>query len=192
MKVYRSDEPPSRGARVKVGLAELNVRSDGTTLVTSGLGSCVGIALYDPEAGVLGLAHAMLPSVENAPSDDCTERERTDQAAATASPDGGRCRDSAKYVDTAVPALLEAMEEAGGRRRRIRGKLAGGSTMFEFNAHDESIGTRNVTAARRALSRLGIELVAEDVGGSHGRSLELHGPDGELHVRSADRGRSVI
>jgi chemotaxis protein CheD len=191
MKVYRSDEPPIRGGRVKVGLAELDVRSDGTTLVTSGLGSCVGIALYDPEAGVLGLAHAMLPSVENAPSDDCPERERT-QSVATASPDGGRCRDSAKYVDTAVPALLEAMEGAGARRRRIRGKLAGGSTMFEFDAQEESIGTRNVAAARRTLARLGIELVAEDVGGSHGRSLELHGPDGELHVRSANQGQSVI
>jgi chemotaxis protein CheD len=132
----------------------------------------------------------MLPVAADGPEQDCTGPD--DPQGIAASTDGGRCQESAKYVDTAVPTLVDRMAESGARRGRIRAKLAGGSTMFEFNSADQSIGQRNVTAARRALDRLGIALVAEDVGGDHGRSLELRGADGELAVRSAKRGRRVI
>jgi chemotaxis protein CheD len=190
MKVYRSDDESIREGRVKVGIAELAARPDGATLVTSGLGSCVGIALFEPRGGVLGLAHSMLPVAAEGPERDCTGPD--DPEAIPATTDGGRCEESAKYVDTAVPALVDRMRDNGARADRIRAKLAGGSTMFEFNSADQSIGARNVAAARQTLDRLGIDLVAEDVGGEHGRSLELRGADGELAIRSANQGRRVI
>jgi chemotaxis protein CheD len=168
MEVYRS-EPPARRTtdRIKVGIADLAVGDDESQLSTSGLGSCVGIALYDDRAGVAGLAHAMLP-------------------------EGVGKDDEAKYVDTAIPALIARMEAAGAKRRRLRAKLAGGSTMFEFNSTDRSVGDRNVTAAHETLSDLGIPLDAEDVGGDHGRSLELDGATGGLHVRSAAAGEHTL
>ncbi|MFB6129946.1 MAG: chemotaxis protein CheD [Salinigranum sp.] len=164
MEVYSSDPRPERAERVKVGIADSAVGDAHTTLVTSGLGSCVGIALYDSRAGVAGLVHAMLPRAEDA---------------------HGPSTNEAKYVDTGISALLAAMEVEGARVERTDAKLAGGSTMFEFTAGGGNIGGRNVEAAHRTLARVGIDVVAEDVGGSHGRSLELSGRTGELAVRSA-------
>jgi chemotaxis protein CheD len=168
MEIYKSGPPNTRStSRVKVGIADLAVDDGESTLSTSGLGSCVGIALYDSHAGVYGLAHAMLP-----------EGEGTD--------------DEAKYVDTAIDALVTGMERKGASRHRITAKLAGGSTMFEFESTDESVGDRNVETARRTLAALDIEIDGEDVGGEHGRSLELDGETGDLHVRSASIGEHVL
>ncbi|ADQ67603.1 chemoreceptor glutamine deamidase CheD [Halogeometricum borinquense DSM 11551] len=169
MKVYTSNTTETRTLpeRTKVGIADYAVATGNATLTTSGLGSCVGIALYDSQAGVGGLAHAMLPYA-----------------------DGDT--DEAKYADTAIRALLEAMVEKGAKRRRIRAKIAGGSTMFEFSSADGSIGERNAVAAKETLAREDIDLVAEDVGGEHGRSLELDVSNGNLEVRSAHVGKDTI
>jgi chemotaxis protein CheD len=168
MEVY-TREPPTRRTtdRIKIGIADFAVGDDESTLSTSGLGSCVGIALYDRQAGVVGLAHAMLPAGEG----------KTDVA---------------KYVDTAVDALVDTMEAEGASRRRLVAKLAGGSTMFEFKSAEESVGDRNVDAARETLAALHIPIEAEDVGGDHGRSLRLDGETGALHVRSASAGRQTL
>jgi chemotaxis protein CheD len=168
MEVYRSGPPARRTTdRIKVGIADFAVGDDESHLSTSGLGSCVGIALHDDRAGVVGLAHAMLP-------------------------DGEGKDDEAKYVDTAVRSLVTEMEREGATRRQLRAKLAGGSTMFEFDSADESVGDRNVAAAQSVLAELDIPVVAEDVGGDHGRSLELDGATGALHVRSASTGEHTL
>jgi chemotaxis protein CheD len=168
MEIYtRSPQTRRTTDRIKVGIADFAVGDAESTLSTSGLGSCVGIALYDRRAGVVGLAHAMLP-------------------------DGEGKTDEAKYVDTAIDALIAEMVHAGASRRRLHAKLAGGSTMFEFNSTEQSVGDRNVEAARAALASLNIPLDAEDVGGEHGRSLELDGATGTLRVRSASDGEQRI
>lgn len=169
MKVYTSDPPTPE--RIKVGVAEYAVAAGESTLVTSGLGSCVGIALADTDAGVAGLAHAMLPSVG--------DRE------AAAATDGGTDEPSGKYVDTAVPGLLDEMADRGADPARIEARLAGGSAMFEFSSADGGVGERNVAAAETALAERDIPIVARDVGGDHGRSLTLAVPTGSLSVRRA-------
>jgi chemotaxis protein CheD len=171
MEIYTSESLHGPGTRIKVGIADYAVGGEETTLVTSGLGSCVGIALWDARGGVAGLAHAMLPSA--AEVDDADPNE-------------------AKYVDAAIPALLAEMEREGAERGRIEAKLAGGSKMFDFTESTGSIGRRNAEAARRHLAASSIDLVAEDVGGGHGRSLELAGDTGELTVRSADHEEYVL
>jgi chemotaxis protein CheD len=169
MKVYTNDAEADGAtrSRVKVGIADYETAVEGETLVTSGLGSCVGIALYDAENGVAGLAHAMLPR------NDGDENE-------------------AKYVDTGVPALLDEMRRSGADPDRVRAKMAGGSAMFDFSSADGTIGERNAAAARHTLDRLGIRLVAADVGGDHGRSLALDAATGQLTVRSANAGETTI
>ncbi|WP_411968355.1 chemotaxis protein CheD [Haloferax sp. YSSS75] len=169
MQVYTTDTPTSTSGRIKVGIAEFAVDSDGNTLTTSGLGSCVGIALHDPDANVSGLAHAMLPKAD----------------------DGGK---PAKFADTSIESLLAEMEAVGADPTKVVAKLAGGSKMFDFDSANggTSIGERNVDSARETLDKLGIDVVAADVGGGHGRSLEFDSTTGNLRVRSANAGDQTL
>jgi chemotaxis protein CheD len=157
-----SDQPTDAAEprTVRVGIAEFRVGAGDDRLRSSGFGSCVGVALYDPDAGVGGLAHVMLPEAED--------------------PDR-----PAKYANTAVPALAAALEARGATD--LRAKLAGGSDMFEFTSTDESVGERNVAAVEAALDRAGIPVVDRDVGGDHGRSLEFDVATGELRISSTAR-----
>lgn len=177
MKVYSSDQSTDRSQsdRIKVGVADYAVGHAGSTLVTSGLGSCVGIALADVEAPIAGLAHAMLPHAE---ADDANEHEPV--------------HNEAKYVDTAVPALLRSMVDAGADRSRIDARVAGGSAMFEFESVGGGVGERNVAAAKAVLDELDIDIVGTDVGGDCGRSLTFEVATGELTVRRAHGDTHVI
>lgn len=159
---------------VKVGMADLNVLAGSGILKTTGLGSCVGLTLYDRVKKISGMAHVMLP-------------------------DSSIARDGvinkAKYADTAVPELLAQMEKLGARRERLEAKLAGGAQMFAFSSNTPEtmrIGPRNVESCREALRRLAIPIVAEDTGGNYGRSIELDGDTGMLVIRSANRGVKEI
>ncbi|GAB7017983.1 chemotaxis protein CheD [Halostagnicola bangensis] len=130
-----------------------------------GLGSCLAIALYDPERAVGGLAHAMLP--------DSTETTTTSDK-------------PGKYADTAVRALRRRTIEAGGSRSALEAKIAGGSDMFEFKRLGDSVGQRNIATAKAELETLDVPLVAEDVGGNHGRTVEFSLETGELVIETAD------
>ncbi len=142
--------------------------TDGTVLTTSGLGSCVGVALYEPAAGVAGLVHVMLPAASEG--------------------EGAR----AKFADSGVAVLLDAMAEAGADPDGVEAKIAGGSDMLDLSGDGSSIGTRNVEAVRGALDEHGVPIVAEDVGGRHGRSLRLEGTTGDLVVKSADQDAATL
>jgi len=151
----------STRTRRRVGIADFAVTDDGAVLTTSGLGSCLGVGLFDESAGVAGLAHTMLPT---APDD---------------------ADNVAKFSDTGIDAVVSAMRREGANVDNIRAKLAGGSAMFEFDSQEESIGKRNVAVGRTTLERLGIPIVAADVGGDSGRSLRFQGDTGILVVKSA-------
>jgi chemotaxis protein CheD len=156
------------GDVIKVGMAQSMVVKAPDRLACFGIGSCVCLALFDPEARLAGLAHSMLPT-----------------APAALSPGGD---ERAKYADTAVQHLVESMEKLGAKRSRLQAKLIGGATMFSFgNKADgvESLGERNLRSARTSLQAQGIVLLAEDSGGSVGRSIEFDPLDGSLLVRSA-------
>lgn len=168
MRVYSSDAGDARATRIKVGIADYAVTAADAELVTSGLGSCIAVAVYDAPNGVAGLAHAMLP---RAAGDADSNAE-------------------AKFVDTATAALLRDVRAAGGSLDSTRAKLVGGSEMFAFSS--ESIGPRNVAAAERALADGGVCVVASDVGGDYGRSVRLRDSSGELVVRSAKRGEHAV
>jgi chemotaxis protein CheD len=172
MKVY--DETGDRTGeggeqRRQVGIAEYEVTEDGADLTTSGLGSCLGVAMYDAEAGVAGLVHVMLPSAD--------EAEDTNPA---------------KFADTGIRLLVEELERAGASRDRLVAKVAGGSDMLDFSSHGSGIGIRNVDVVERTLDELAVPIVAEDVGGDHGRSIRLDGETGELLVKTANEDTHVL
>ncbi|HXC65522.1 MAG TPA: chemotaxis protein CheD, partial [bacterium] len=99
----------------RVGMAELLIARPPDRLAVYGLGSCVVLALWDAEAKLAGVAHSMLPTAAAQP--------------------GGESQ-PAKFCDTAVGALLQAMEAAGARRDRLVARLVGGSNMFSFSGRD--------------------------------------------------------
>ncbi|QGG48643.1 cheD chemotactic sensory transduction family protein [Heliorestis convoluta] len=155
-------------AVIKVGIADLNVAVKPDTITTLGLGSCVGVTFYDSSKKIAGLAHVMLPSTE------------LSKAAVL---------NKAKFADSALPELLRRMVELGAIPRRIQAKMAGGAQMFNFKdpSGQKSIGDRNIEACKVALRKLGIPLVAEDVGGNYGRTIELFTETGILEVRAISK-----
>lgn len=156
-------------SRQKIGIAEYAVVTDETILVTSGLGSCLGIVLYDPRNTVSGMIHVMLPSVDQA-----------------------RDTNPAKFVDTGVPLLVDEMEAAGADPSRLRGWIVGGSEMLNFESGGESIGSRNIAVAKQLLDEYGVRLVDADTGGGHGRSIKFDPATGSVTIRTADESMRSI
>lgn len=157
---------------VRVKVADAAVEKGDAVISTIGLGSCVAIVLHDAERRVGGLAHILLPS-------ETLSQDRSNRA---------------KFPATAVPLLLERMRELGANRTRIVGKLVGGASMFAslLPTSGLQMGERNLIAARAALAQASIPIVAEDVGGEHGRNVFFMVASGDVEVRSMVRGNVVI
>jgi chemotaxis protein CheD len=154
---------------IKVGMADLQVTQSTGVLKTTGLGSCVGLTLYDAKVKVAGMAHVMLPSSGIA-------REGTINIA--------------KYADTAIPELISKMQLLGASVSRMEAKLAGGAQMFAFAANHDSmrIGPRNVESCKELLKQHEIPIKAEDTGGNYGRTIEFDCETGILIIRSVQHG----
>jgi len=146
-------------------------RGDGV-LVTLGLGSCVAIMLYDPQAKTGAMAHVLLPSTSLAR--DITNR--------------------AKFPETAVPLLIERLKALGADPRRLVAKLAGGASMFGQLVTPGTIqmGERNILASRNALRAATIPIIREAVGGERGRTVRFHIKDGRVEIRSVGAEADVI
>jgi len=158
--------------RLNIDIAEYKAARHPTELVAIGLGSCVGICLYDPVARIGGLAHVMLP----------------DSTQATLSNNKG------KFVDTAIPALIAEMSKLGADRSRLVAKIVGGAEMFNFaNASDfMRIGKRNVEATIAALKTEKIPVIAQDTGKNYGRSIRFCTNDGKLYIKSINHGEKIM
>ncbi len=157
-----------QGKVIKVGMADLSIAKEPDILTTLGLGSCVGIALYDPSTKVGGLAHIMLPDSKQIKNNE----------------------NKAKFADTAIEVLVQLMLKEGARKNRLIAKIAGGAHMFEFKNMDDMmrIGTRNVSAVVQILNEMHIPIVAQDVGENYGRTIELHTLTGVLRVKTIGHG----
>ena len=155
-----------------VGMADLNAAKNPVALTTLGLGSCVGVALYDAKAQVAGLAHIMLP--------DSTQIQNNSNAA--------------KFADTAIVRLIHQMQRLGARKDNTKAKIAGGAQMFPFNTNNESlrIGDRNVEAVLKYLAAHKIPLVARDTGLNYGRTVTLYSCDGRFLIKTIGHGSKTI
>lgn len=157
---------------VKVGMADYKTIKSMGILTTLGLGSCVGIALYDKTNRVAGLAHIMLPSSLEIKNNS----------------------NKAKFADTGIQELMEEMILIGANKKYIVAKLAGGAQMFSFDSNTDilRIGERNVLASKKKLQELNIPIVSEDTGGNYGRTIELNCHDGNLLVKTIGHGIKTI
>lgn len=157
---------------IKVGMADLKVCPFPKSITTLGLGSCVGIALYDPTKKIGGLAHIMLP--------DSTKIRNSSN--------------KAKFADTGIVLLADEMVKYGALRTRLVAKIAGGAQMFAFSNQSDMvrIGARNVESSKEILKQLGIPLLAEDTGLNFGRTVEFYTETGDFLIKSVGKTRKII
>lgn len=158
---------------VKVGMADLNVVVSPGILISLGLGSCVGVALYDSSKKIAGLAHIMLPSSKLIANN----------------------QNGAKFADTGIEILLKMMTDKGADMKNITAKIAGGAQMFSFQNEVNkllNVGERNILAIKEVLSSFKIPILAQDVGGNFGRTIEFHSRTGILIVKTINHGIKEI
>jgi chemotaxis protein CheD len=153
---------------VKVGIADLNIVLAPGTIMTIGLGSCIGIALYDGINKVAGLAHIMLP--------DSTQFKSN--------------INPMKFADLAIPMLIERMEKQGCKKRNLIAKIAGGASMFNFSDKSiiSDIGKRNSEAVKKTLKDKEIRVIAEEIGGNKGRTMIIKANDGKVILKVVGQG----
>lgn len=156
----------------RVGIADLNVAKSPDKIITVGLGSCIGIALYDKINGIGGLLHIMLP-------DSTQFRNVTNPL---------------KFSDLGIPILIDKMKEKGANVRNLKAKISGGASMFNFS--DKSmimdIGRRNIESVKKKLNELSIPILAEEVGGNKGRTMIVDTSNGVVQIKTVGVGIKEI
>jgi chemotaxis protein CheD len=158
------------GEAIMVGMAEIKVtQSADSVLIALGLGSCIGVCVYDPVAHVAGMAHIVLPD------------------------SAGHEPNPLKFADTAIPLLVQEMERNGAVAARLRAALAGGAQLFAFSGSGPrlEIGPRNKTAVLAALEQYRICVAASDLGGTAGRTVHLTG-EGRVSIKTLGKGEQEL
>ncbi len=160
------------GNVIKVGMADLNIAKAPDSLTTLGLGSCIGLTLYDPVAKVGGLVHYMLP--------DSTKLKNNSNIA--------------KFGDTGIRELYNKMIANGASPSRMVAKIAGGAKMFEVSGLSNvgNVGERNAEEAKIMLKELKIRLIAEDTGLNYGRTVVLDCENGNYIIKAVGKPEKVI
>lgn len=160
------------GEVIKVGMADLKTAKAPNTLTTLGLGSCIGLTLYDPVTKIGGLVHYMLPDSKKLKNNT----------------------NIAKFGDTGIRELLRQILALGANQRRLVAKIAGGACMFETSGLSSvgNVGARNAEEAKIILKELRIPLIAEDTGLNYGRTVELDCETGDFRIKSVGKEIKVI
>ena len=155
-----------------VGLAALAVSNKpSTTFTTYSLGSCLGVAIYDPAVRVGGMLHAMLPD------------SSIDAVKAVTIP--------AMFIDTGIPALFRAAYELGAEKHRVRIYVAGGAQILD-NSGFFNIGKRNYEALTDLLLQHNLNIHAQDVGGLVNRTMCLHLGTGRVTLKSSGHSHEIL
>ncbi len=154
------------------GVAEMKVSKDPESVIaTYSLGTCIGLAIYDPVAKVGGILHFQLP-------DSSISYEK-------------RLTKPAMFADTGIPALFRACQKLGAKMDRIVVKAAGGAS----GNRDKSvfnIGRRNRTALAEVFGRAGKNIHAQDLGGKKHRTMWLDLATGQVTLKVGyDNGRTT-
>ena len=152
-----------------VGMGEMMVAESPSLLRAVGIGSCIAVILYDSSSAVGGLAHVVLPYMEES-------RDKSNPA---------------RFVDVAIDMMKDEMKRQDARIQHIKAKIFGGANMFPeiiFSDSTMDIGRRNISAIRKELKKHKIDIIAEEVGDNYGRSILFNTKDGSVIVKTAHIG----
>lgn len=156
--------------KISVGIADMKIARQEGTLITYALGSCIGIAFYDPMIKLGALLHIMLP-----------ENNQTD-------------KNVFKFADSGIRETLRKLYAFGATKRRLVCKIAGGAKMFEMKGPGGlgNIGERNAQNVKRVLTAEGLRIVSEDTGANYARTMSLDVATGQVYIRSAGRPEHIL
>jgi len=146
--------------KVNVHMGEYKIAEAPIILQSIGLGSCVGVCLYDKSKKTGGLAHIM----------SANSKKKKEEV------------NPHRFADLAIDALIKDMKEKGCKKTFLSAKIFGGASMFPGVMTLSNIGEDNVIAVKQKLKKLNIKIVAEDTGGSKGRSIWFDTTDGSVVV----------
>ncbi|MGL4849663.1 MAG: chemotaxis protein CheD [Clostridium sp.] len=149
--------------QIKVGIADYKIAKAPHKIMTIGLGSCVGISIFDSKHKTVGLVHIMLADSRKFKN----------------------IENEVKYADLAIPKVVREMIKGGSLRINLKAKIAGGASMFSFSDTRmiSDIGKRNIIAVKEALKKERIDIVAEDIGGNKGRTMVVDTLTGEVTLK---------
>lgn len=154
------------GKQLVVGIGDMKLGRQEGTIITYALGSCIGIALYDPMIKLGALVHIMLP-----------ERVNSDA-------------NIFKYADSGVKETLRKLYAYGAMKQRLTAKIAGGAKMFDMKGKSTAmgnIGERNAQMVKRVLMQEGIRIVREDTGANYARTMSIDLSNGMVLVKTFGR-----
>ncbi|MCK9257343.1 MAG: chemotaxis protein CheD [Sulfurospirillaceae bacterium] len=141
---------------IHVGEIFIGVRP---TQISTILGSCIAVCLYDEVEKIGGMNHYLLPLWnENG-------------------------LQSPKYGNISIPRLIEGMENVGCSRKNIVAKIFGGGNVIDVSQEDMMIGRKNILIAKEILREHGIKIVAQDVGGTKGRRIMMQSDNGKILLK---------
>ena len=159
---------------IRVGMADYKICRSPQKISTLGLGSCLGVVLYDESSGVCGLAHVMLPDSTRIPSQQSNRF---------------------KFMDTCLKDMYEELTiKQGIPASKLKAKIAGGAKMFAHRSSNSmlNVGAQNIEKAKEMLSGWKIPIRAEDTGDRYGRTITFDPSNSELHIKTVGVGESVI
>jgi len=157
---------------VIVGVADMKVSNDPeAVIVTHSLGSCIGLALYDPIAEVGGMLHYMLPE---------------------SSLDGRKAKKNPyMFGDTGIPLLFKSVYKYGAKKNRLKVIVVGGSQILDQKGFF-NIGKRNHLVLRKMFWKNSVMAGFEDVGGNVNRTLKLEIKTGQAWLKVSGMEEKMI
>jgi chemotaxis protein CheD len=148
-----------------VGISDIKVSNNvSDVIVTYALGSCIGIAVYDPVVKVGGLLHYMLP---DSTLDSNKARENPEM-----------------FADTGIPTLFKSCYKLGADKRRMIVKAAGGASILD-DTNFFRIGQKNIMAMRKIFWKNNVLIEKEDTGLNYNRTVRLELSTGKVYIRSS-------
>jgi len=163
-KNLNSQEGAIGRKRIEVSMSEMKIAKAPGVMITRGLGSCLGITIYDSIKKIGAMAHPMLPDI--------------DKAKIKSNP--------FRFVNSVINKMVEDLQKQGCLKRNLVAKLFGGAHMFSFIAQDSilNVGERNIDMAKSVLQNQGIKIAAEELRGSIGRTIELNLENGKVNIKT--------
>jgi chemotaxis protein CheD len=151
---------------IRVGISEYAVSKSPDKLVTIGLGSCVGIAIYNVDKKVGGLSHILLPDSSFFSTIDKPE----------------------KFANLALPIMVEEIRSKSGSGRLVA-KIAGGASMFlqEHESIAGGIGNKNIEAVIKMLGEMDIPIIGSHTGGNNGRTMSVNLESFEVTISTGNK-----
>lgn len=150
------------GASTFIHVGQIHVDRSPSAISTV-LGSCVAVCLYDNTLGIGGMNHYLLPFWN------------------------GNGLQSPKFGNVSIPKLIETMMSKGSTSRTIEAKIFGGASMNIGASESMMIGQKNILVAKEILKEYNITIVAEDVGGQNGRKIQFDLERGKVLLKYTSR-----